>query len=317
MAEYVEKWGDDVESAVELALKDLKLTRDEVVVTVLEQPSRGFLGLFGSKLAKVRVEKKSTELKELARDAAEKTVKRESVKAKKEEKAEKAEQKPEPKAEIRENRTETSGRSVKNAEKQKAKPSPESAAPAEEKAHQSVKEHKEGGKKRHRSAQMHTKFTVTADDADAKDASDSPAVGFIREIAENMGLNIEVKGFIKEDVLYIGLEGKDVGSMIGKRGQTLDAVQYLASIVQNKNSDEHLRVIINAERYREKREKTLQMLARRLADKCVKSGKSVRLEPMNPYERKVIHSTLQSNPKVMTRSEGVEPNRRVVIELKR
>ncbi len=180
-----------------------------------------------------------------------------------------------------------------------------------------MKEHKEGGKKRHRSSQMHTKFTVTADDADAKEAADSPAVNFIREIAENMGLNIEVKGFIREDVLYISLEGKDVGSMIGKRGQTLDAVQYLASIVQNKNSDEHLRVIINAERYREKREKTLQLLARRLADKCVKSGKSVRLEPMNPYERKVIHSTLQSNPKVMTRSEGVEPNRRVVIELKR
>ena len=77
MAEYVEKWGDDVESAVELALKDLKLTRDEVVVTVLEQPSRGFLGLFGSKLAKVRVEKKSSELKELVKSAAERTAKNE------------------------------------------------------------------------------------------------------------------------------------------------------------------------------------------------------------------------------------------------
>ena len=308
MAEYVEKWGDDVESAVELALKDLKLTRDEVVVTVLEQPSRGFLGLFGSKLAKVRVEKKSSELKELVKSAAERTAKneKETVRTRREEKTE---------SRI-ERRSESPAANVKPAaEKQKAN---EPAAAVEEKPRQSSgKEGREGGKKRHRSSQMYTKFTITAEDTDAVEASDSPAADFIREIAQNMGLNIQVKGHIREGVLYISLEGKDVGSMIGKRGQTLDAVQYLASIVQNKNSETHCRVIINAEKYREKREKTLQMLARRLADKCIKSGKSVRLEPMNPYERKVIHSTLQSNPKVTTRSEGTEPNRRVVIELKR
>ncbi len=311
MAEYVEKWGDDVESAVELALKDLKLTRDEVVVTVLEQPSRGFLGLFGSKLAKVRVEKKSSELKELVKSAAEKTAKndKETVRTRREEKTE---------SRI-ERRSESPAANVKPAaEKQKANEPAEPAAAVEEKPRQSSgKEGREGGKKRHRSSQMYTKFTITAEDTDAVEASDSPAADFIREIAQNMGLNIQVKGHIREGVLYISLEGKDVGSMIGKRGQTLDAVQYLASIVQNKNSETHCRVIINAEKYREKREKTLQMLARRLADKCIKSGKSVRLEPMNPYERKVIHSTLQSNPKVTTRSEGTEPNRRVVIELKR
>ena len=164
---------------------------------------------------------------------------------------------------------------------------------------------------------MHTKFTITADDAEATPAQDAPAVKFIEEIAVNMGLNIEVNAYIKSDIIYINLEGKDVGSMIGKRGQTLDAVQYLASIVQNKESEKHIRVIINAEKYREKREKTLQQLARRLADKCVKSGKSIRLEPRNPYERKVIHSVLQTHPKVTTRSEGVEPNRRVIIELKK
>lgn len=86
---------------------------------------------------------------------------------------------------------------------------------------------------------MYTKFTITAEDTDAVEASDSPAADFIREIAQNMGLNIQVKGHIREGVLYISLEGKDVGSMIGKRGQTLDAVQYLASIVQNKNSETH------------------------------------------------------------------------------
>lgn len=307
MAEYVEKWGDDVESAVELALKDLKLTRDEVVVTVLEQPSRGFLGLFGSKLAKVRVEKKSNELRELAKSAAEKTAKRDSLKNRNEEKEA-----------VRESKQESQIRVGRAAEKTKSKVNEDhSSAAAEEKVNRAAKETREGGKKKHRSSQMHTKFTITAEDTDAVAANDSPAVKFIEEIAKNMNLNMEIKGFLKEDVLYINLEGKDVGSMIGKRGQTLDAVQYLASIVQNKNSESHVRVIINAEKYREKREKTLQMLARRLADKCIKSGKSVRLEPMNPYERKVIHSTLQSNPKVTTRSEGVEPNRRVVIELKR
>ena len=304
MAEYVEKWGDDVESAVELALKDLKLTRDEVVVTVLEQPSRGFLGLFGSKLAKVRVEKKSNELKELAKSAAEKTAKRDSLKSRSGEEEI-----------VREPKQESQIRAGKTAEK--AKTEEEDAPAEEERTHRTAKETREGGKKKHRSSQMHTKFTITAEDTDAVAADDSPAVNFVEEIAKNMNLSMDVKGFIKEDVLYINLEGKDVGSMIGKRGQTLDAVQYLASIVQNKNSESHVRVIINAEKYREKREKTLQMLARRLADKCIKSGKSVRLEPMNPYERKVIHSTLQSNPRVTTRSEGVEPNRRVVIELKR
>ena len=200
------------------------------------------------------------------------------------------------------------------AEKQKANEPAEPAAAVEEKPRQSSgKEGREGGKRdtdllrctRSLRSQQRIPMRWKLQIRLRRILSES--------IAQNMGLNIQVKGHIREGVLYISLEGKDVGSMIGKRGQTLDAVQYLASIVQNKNSETHCRVIINAEKYREKREKTLQMLARRLADKCIKSGKSVRLEPMNPYERKVIHSTLQSNPKVTTRSEGTEPNRRVVM----
>lgn len=327
MAEYVEKWGDSIESAVDLALKELKITKDEAVVTVLEQPSSGFLGLFGRKLAKVRVERKP----EGAQNSPEKGAGKSAAKGEKIEKSEKnekserreREEKRHPAKGRRESRPEQedAGTVAEQAERQGAKGRDEEAAavidaeknpsPAKE------KEGREPGKKKHKSSQLHTKFTITAEDTDAVVADDSPAVKFIEEIAGNMGLNIDVKGFLKGDTLYVSLEGKDVGSMIGKRGQTLDAVQYLASIVQNKNCDSHVRVIINAEKYREKREKTLQLLAKRLADKCIKSGKSVRLEPMNPYERKVIHSALQSNPKVTTRSEGVEPNRRVVIELKR
>jgi spoIIIJ-associated protein len=309
MADYVEKWGDDIDSAVELALKDLKLTRDQVVVTVLEQPSKGFLGLFNKKLALVRVEKKSDELKKLVeKEASKHENKRQTSERKKQ-----AEN-----AHVETAKTEVKSEKTETVEDNSISVLSEQKKPAEEK-HNSVNKNREnrGGRKSNRSPQMHTKFTITADDTDAVPAQDAPSVKFIEEIAENMGLNVKVNASIKDDIIYINLEGKDVGSMIGKRGQTLDAIQYLSSIVQNKNAEKHIRVIINAEKYREKREKTLQQLARRLAEKCIKTGKSVRLEPMNPYERKVIHSALQTHPRVTTRSEGVEPNRRVIIEQKK
>lgn len=176
------------------------------------------------------------------------------------------------------------------------------------------RKHRNG--KKGRSASFRTKFTVSEEDTDAVPVEDAPGVAFIEAIASDMGLHIETRAHVLGDTLYVEMLGRDVGTLIGKRGQTLDAVQYLANIVQNKNTDKHLRMVLNAENYREKREKTLQQLARRLGDKCSRTGRSVQLEPMNPYERKVIHSTLQNHPKVTTRSEGVEPGRRVIIELK-
>lgn len=299
MADYVEKWGDDIDSAVELALKDLKLTRDQVNVTVLEQPSKGFLGLFGSKLARVRVEKKPVEpvskpIEPEKPVVAEKPAEPE-IKTALKESAPAVEKKPAPAESVRETRE---------------------ARPEKKPAHRN--NNHEGKSRKHSNSnlpKMMTKFTLTAEDTDAEPAQDAPAVKFVEEIAKNMDLTLTAEAAIKDSTLYINLVGKDVGSLIGKRGQTLDSIQYLASIVQNKDGGKHTRVIINAEKYREKREKTLQQLAKRLSDKCIKSGKNVRLEPMNPYERKVIHSTLQNNPRVTTRSEGVEPNRRVIIEL--
>ena len=131
-----------------------------------------------------------------------------------------------------------------------------------------------------------------------------------------MGLSVNIKVFEGEDCVYVDIDGEDSGTVIGKRGQTLDAVQYLTSLVVNKGDEKYKRVVVDAENYRVKREKTLIALANRLAEKVVRSGRSVRLEPMNPYERKVIHATLQCNPSVTTRSEGDEPYRRVIIELK-
>lgn len=142
----------------------------------------------------------------------------------------------------------------------------------------------------------------------------SPVLDFLKDVTERMGLDLEIKAMANEEYLYFDITGKDSGTIIGKRGQTLDSIQYLASLVANKDSDKYIRVIVDAENYREKREKTLENLANRLADKVIRTGKSVRLEPMNPYERKVIHSTLQKNPAITTRSEGEEPYRRVIIE---
>ena len=142
------------------------------------------------------------------------------------------------------------------------------------------------------------------------------ALEFLAEVTEQMGLSLDITAKEGGESLYIDIQGKDSGTIIGKRGQTLDAIQYLTSLVVNKDQENYTRVVVDAENYRAKREKTLEMLAIRLANKVAKSKKSVKLEPMNPYERKVIHATLQNHPHVTTKSEGQDPYRRVIIELK-
>ncbi len=119
-----------------------------------------------------------------------------------------------------------------------------------------------------------------------------------------MGLSLDFKLKTGNDVVYIEMNGKDSGTVIGKRGQTLDAIQYLTSLVVNRESEKYIKVVIDAENYRAKRQKTLEQLANRLASKVIKTKRYVRLEPMNPYERKIIHATLQKNPNIITRSEG-------------
>lgn len=142
------------------------------------------------------------------------------------------------------------------------------------------------------------------------------ALDFLKDVTEKMGIEVTVTAEENENSIYIDINGKDSGTVIGKRGQTLDAIQYLTRLVVNKEDEKYKRVVVDAENYRAKREKTLEQLANRLADKVVRTKKSVRLEPMNPYERKIIHATLQGNPIITTRSEGEEPYRRVIIEMK-
>ena len=115
----------------------------------------------------------------------------------------------------------------------------------------------------------------------------------------------------------IELSGDDMGVLIGKRGQTLDSLQYLVSLVVNKNAEEYIRVKVDTENYRERRKETLENLAKNIAYKVKRNKRPVSLEPMNPYERRIIHSTLQNDKYVTTHSEGDEPFRRVVVTLKR
>ena len=144
------------------------------------------------------------------------------------------------------------------------------------------------------------------------------AEDFLKDVfkAMDMVVDIKVTENREEKTMDIELSGEEMGVLIGKRGQTLDSLQYLVSLVVNKYSDDYIRVKIDTENYRERRKETLENLARNIAYKVKRTRKTVSLEPMNPYERRVIHSALQNDRYVTTHSEGEEPYRRVVVTLK-
>ena len=131
-----------------------------------------------------------------------------------------------------------------------------------------------------------------------------------------ISVNVNITEHTDERIMNIDLSGEDMGVLIGKRGQTLDSLQYLVSLVVNKNEEEYVRVKVDTENYRQRRKDTLENLARNISFKVRRNGKTVTLEPMNPYERRVIHSALQNDRYVETHSEGEEPFRRVVVSLK-
>ena len=263
--DYSEKWGTSIDEAVNLALIDLKLTREDVDVIVLEEPSKGFFGI-GSKLAKVRVVPKKVEEEIIPEPVAEEPV-------------------------VEEVKEEVSAEIVKEPRKNDKK------------------------KRDKRKKEKRKPIIPREPEENLVNLENHAAIDFLTEITEKMGLELDITAKSGEESLYVDIKGKDSGTVIGKRGQTLDAIQYLTSLVVNKDEEKYTRVVVDAENYREKRERTLEQLANRLADKVVRTKKPVRLEPMNPYERKVIHATLQSNPNVTTKSEGEEPYRRVIIEL--
>ncbi|MGN0378756.1 MAG: RNA-binding cell elongation regulator Jag/EloR [Butyrivibrio sp.] len=142
---------------------------------------------------------------------------------------------------------------------------------------------------------------------------------FMNDVFNAMGLTVTIEMSVndEEDTIDINLVGDDMGVLIGKRGQTLDSLQYLISLVANKNSDKYYRVKLDTENYRERRKDTLESLAKNIAYKVKRTRKPFSLEPMNPYERRIIHSVLQNDKYVSTKSEGEEPFRHVVIFMKK
>jgi len=203
----LERSGKTIDEAVEKALKDLGVKREQVDVEIIEEPNKGFLGIIGSRLARVRVKVKET--------------------------------------------------------------------PA------------------------------------------AKAKSFLNQVFESMKLDVLIEIQQKPDYILVNLVGPDLGILIGRRGDTLDALQYLLNLAVNKNESERTRFVVDVEGYRGRREQTLQKLAMRLADKARRQGEAVVLEPMNPHERRIIHTALQNNKYVYTSSQGDEPFRKIVITPKK
>ncbi len=142
------------------------------------------------------------------------------------------------------------------------------------------------------------------------------ATAFLDTVTHGMGVNVDMAVSENDKHLSVEMTGDPLGILIGRRGDTLDALQYLTSLVVNKKKSDYVRVSLDSEHYRAKREEALTKLAERMAYKAQRSGRKVALEPMNPYERRILHSALQNHPAVTTHSEGEEPYRRVIITLK-
>ena len=284
-----EKWGVDVDTAVDLALKELKISREDAEIEVLEESSNGFLGI-GSKLARIRVTDKEAEpttSKQASFDDLDAIL-----------------------AGLPDNSAQKLPDEVR-ADYDKFEAEEREDAKARERAR-----NKEKSRKTKKKYSLSLEDTMLYEVKKLEPAKDHPLESFLRDIATQMGIDLDFSVKANDELVFVEITGKDTGTIIGKRGSTLDAVQCLASYVVNKDSDKYIRVILDAENYRAKREKTLVNLANRLAGKVERSGRPTTLEPMNPYERKVIHCTLQNHPNVKTRSEGKDPYRKVIIETK-
>ena len=303
-----------VEEAIELGLQELGVSIGDVDVLVVEEGSKGLFGLFGSRPAKVRLTVKASEEDPLSDLLEEKK----PAKAKKNPEK-KSEKKPENKTEKKEE--EPAAESKPAPEQKKAKKPAEKKPekkPEDEKTEEvsAESEEKETEKKAKPEIKPMEKPEVTMIPSDEL-TEDSPAGiahAFLMELTKLMGVDVTIDmGTDAEGNVYGYINGDTLGVLIGRRGETLDAVQYLTSLKVNRGREGYVRVTLDTENYRAKREDTLIRLANRMANRALRTGRKVSLEPMNPYERRIIHYALQQTEGVSTHSEGDEPNRHVVI----
>ena len=280
-----------LDEAITKALIQLGTTSDNLEYTVIEKGSAGFLGFIGKKDVVIQAKKKKENDLDDIFSLDEK--KSEPVKPAREPRKEK------PKQELRQERPCVKAETKPEVKAPKAETKmPKTEQPKETPVVEAVKEPE--------------KKTDAPKKVINVEAWEKTAVG-----AMNMEVTIETSYDASERELAVNLTGDDMGILIGKRGQTLDSLQYLVSLVVNKESDGYLRVKLDTENYRSRRKETLETLARNIAYKVKRTRRSVSLEPMNPYERRIIHAALQNDKYVVTRSEGEDPFRHVVISLKR
>ena len=278
--------GKTIDLAIESALTQLGLDRDSVSVMVLQQAKAGFLG-FGAQPAKVQVTYEAPDPVPEAPKVALSSASRSKPKAKPV--APKAESKPEPKVEApKPQKAPEAPKEVKKEEPKKA--------PKENKAPKAPKVQKEY--------------------APAEPGSVEEKIEvFLKGLLEHMGSQAVPHAWKENDNTYmVELVGDDLGYLIGRRGDTLDALQHLSNYTINRGIEGHIRINVDAEAYRQKREDSLRRYATKKAQQVLKAHRRTTLEPMNAYERHVIHATLQDMDRITTYSVGTEPNRRVVIE---
>lgn len=297
-----------VEEAIAAGLEALGVSISDVTVDVLDEGSKGLFGLFGSRLAKVRLTVKELEEDPLAALSEDKPAKKPARKP-----AEKkpVEKKPEPKpAAEKKPAPEKKAAPEKKEPKAPKQPKPKTEKPAEEKKPLPPKAPAKPIEK--------PVVTMLANDQVEADSAAGKAQAFLKELTHLMGVEVDVAvGNDAEGNVFVQMTGDTLGILIGRRGETLDALQYLTSLKINRGQEGYTRVTLDTENYRAKREDTLIRLANRMANRAVKTGRKVSLEPMNPYERRIIHSALQANEAVDTHSEGDEPHRHVVITLRK
>lgn len=258
---YVIKVAKTVDEAVSAALIELNITRDEAKIEVIEEASKGFLGLIGTKDATVKVSK-VTDTKDILAE-------------------------------------------IFNEEPESEK-SQEKAQVMSDKFENNSKDSAFG---------VQIESDEDLDNRSIEDITEE----FMKKLMNTLDIEYSLKIERDKNILNVEILGneQELGIVIGKRGVTLDAIQYILSLIINKNSKEFIRVIVDSSGYRKKREHTLQDLAKKMASKAIKTSRAIRLEPMNPQERKIIHEALQDYDGVFTHSEGKDPYRRVVIQKER
>ena len=299
----VESSAKTMEEAVTQGLEKLGVSFADVKIDILDEGSKGFLGILGGKPVVVRLTVR--EDVEEGEDLLSSVALEDAVKE--------PEQKP---ARKRASRSKAE-KPAKEAKPEKAA-AQEANSPKAEKPAKPAKDEKPPRAVKPVKAEKPAAPAAQAAQLSAdKEAPEGRAFTFLTDVTRLMGVEVTINARRDEEGnVRVDMFGDTLGILIGRRGETLDALQYLTSLYVNKGGEDYIRVTLDTENYRAKREEALRRLANRMANRAIKTGRKVVMEPMNPYERRILHSALQQNDAVTTHSEGEEPNRHVVITLK-